>query len=485
MPVAITPPTPQACTTFTAQVTSAPAGVSAGDTATFTYNAQTQSATVAADGTTPPVTFTAVGSGSQILTVVYSSGATITGVEVVPVTVTPAPPGTISTTLTTVGSTTQASTTLTCGGDPASLDGTIEYTLPGGATVSTPVVDGVVTPVDLGVPLTSGQSVTATFVAAAGTCPACTFVPVTTSLCTVVLLPPAGPVTEGQPTTLQALVLCNGVPVSGATVSFASPSGTLGTGTTDASGLASATVTFPTAGATTATATVTATPAGTDCECTGSASVPLPVVVLPPGVCTVQLLPPTGPVTAGQPTTLQAVVLCNGVPVSGATVSFATPSGTLGTGTTDASGLASATVTFPTAGATTATATVTAMPAGSACDCTGAESVPLPVVVLPPGVCTVQLLPPTGTVTAGQPTTLQAVVLCNGVPVSGATVSFATPSGTLGTGTTDASGLASATVTFPTAGATTATATVTAMPAGSACDCTGAESVPLPVVVLP
>ncbi|MGW4081060.1 hypothetical protein ACWELB_47705, partial [Streptomyces asiaticus] len=213
MPVAITPPTPVACSTFTAQVTSTPAGVSAGDTATFTYDAQTQTATVAADGTTPPVTFTAVGSGSQTITVVYTNGATITGVEVAPVTVTPAPPGTISTTLTTVGTTTQASTTLTCGGDTASLNGTIQYTLSGGGTVSTPVTNGIVTPVDLGVLLTSGQSVTATFVAAAGTCPACTFVPVTTSLCTVLLLPPAGAVTAGQPTTLQALVLCNGVPV--------------------------------------------------------------------------------------------------------------------------------------------------------------------------------------------------------------------------------------------------------------------------------
>uniref|UniRef100_UPI003BA25AD8 Ig-like domain repeat protein n=1 Tax=Streptomyces sp. NEAU-S77 TaxID=3411033 RepID=UPI003BA25AD8 len=304
-------------------------------------------------------------------------------------------------------------------------------------------------------------------------------------VCTVLLFPPTGPVTAGQSTTLQALVLCNGVPVSGATVSFTSPSGTLGTATTNASGLASATVTFPTAGATTATATVTAMPAGSACNCTGAASLPLPVVVLPAGVCTVLLFPPTGPVTAGRPTTLQALVLCNGVPVSGATVSFTSPSGTLGTATTNASGLASATVTFPTAGATTATATVTAMPAGSACNCTGAASLPLPVVVLPPGVCTVLLFPPTGTVTAGRPTTLQALVLCNGVPVSGATVSFTSPSGTLGTATTNASGLASATVTFPTAGATTATATVTAMPAGSACNCTGAASLPLPVVVLP
>ncbi|MBD3006005.1 Ig-like domain-containing protein [Streptomyces sp. 5-10] len=485
MSVAITPASPVACTTFTAQVTAIPAGVSAGNTATFTYDGQTQTATVAANGTTSPVTFTAVGTGPQTVTVVYTSGATITGTEVVPVTVTPAPPGTLTTTLTVMGTTTHASTTLTCAGGTSSINGTIQYTLPGGGTVSTPVVNGVVTPVDLGVLLTSGQSVTATFVAAAGTCPACTFAPVTTSLCTVVLLPPAGVVTAGQPTTLQALVLCNGVPVSGATVSFSTPSGTLGTGTTNASGLASATVTFPTAGATTVTATVTATPAGTTCSCTGTASAPLPVVVVPAAVCTVVLLPPAGVVTAGQPTTLQALVLCNGVPVSGATVSFSTPSGTLGTGTTNASGLASATVTFPTAGATTVTATVTATPAGSACNCTGSASVPLPVVVLPGALCTVVLLPPAGLVTAGQPTTLQALVLCNGVPVSGATVTFSTPSGTLGTGTTNAAGLASATVTFPTAGATTVTATVTATPAGSACNCTGSASVPLPVVVLP
>ncbi|MEU1801532.1 hypothetical protein, partial [Streptomyces sp. NPDC019937] len=268
--------------------------MSAGNTATFTYDGQTQIATVAAGGTTPPVTFTAVGSGSQTVTVVYTSGTTVTGAEIVPITITPAPPGSISTILTVVGTTTQASTTLTCGGDSASLNGTIQYTLPGGGTVSTPVINGVVTPVDLGVLLTSGQSVTATFVAAAGTCPACVFVPVTTSLCTVLLLPPSGAVTAGQPTTLSALVLCNGQPVSGATVTFSGPSGTLGTGTTNASGQASATVTFPTAGATTATATVTATPAGIACNCTGTASLPIPIVVLPPvSICTVLLLPPS------------------------------------------------------------------------------------------------------------------------------------------------------------------------------------------------
>ncbi|WNF01299.1 Ig-like domain-containing protein [Streptomyces luomodiensis] len=448
MPVAITPPTPTACTTFTAQVTSVPAGVGAGNTATFTYDAQIQTATVAADATTPPVTFTAVGSGPQTITVVYTSGATITGTEVVPITITPAPPGTISTTLTTVGTTTQASTTLACSGDTASLNGTVQYTLPGGGMVSTPVTNGVVTPVDLGVLLTSGQSVTATFVAAAGTCPACTFAPVTTSMCTVLLLPPTGTVTAGQPTTLQALVLCNGQPLNGATVTFTSPSGTLGTGTTNASGQATATVTFPTAGTTTATATVTATPAGTACNCTGTASLPLPIVVLPQGICTVLLLPPTGTVTAGQPTTLQALVLCNGQPLNGATVTFTSPSGTLGTGTTNASGQATATVTFPTAGTTTATATVTATPAGTACNCTGTASLPLPIVVLPgaaPGA--LQALPACWRINLFNPLLFPATLTATVTPAAaGIPVQFLVGGVPVGAAVTDATGTATLSV---------------------------------------
>ncbi|MFI0776053.1 hypothetical protein, partial [Streptomyces sp. NPDC021212] len=222
--------------------------------------------------------------------------------------------------------------------------------------------------------------------------------------------------------------------------------GTLGTATTNPSGLASATVTFPNPGATTATATVAATPAGTACNCTGTASLPLPIVVLPPGVCTVLLLPPAGVVRAGQPTTLQALVLCNGVPVSGATVTFSSPSGTLGTATTNPSGLASATVTFPNPGATTATATVTATPAGTACNCTGTASLPLPIVVLP-GTTTppggLQALPACWRISLATPALFPTTLTATVTPAAaGIPVQFLVGGVPVGTATTDATGTA-------------------------------------------
>ncbi|MFF4580767.1 Ig-like domain repeat protein, partial [Streptomyces sp. NPDC001373] len=99
------------------------------------------------------------------------------------------------------------------------------------------------------------------------------------------------------------------------------------TATADALGNASVTFTATTsdavvaAGATSgaATATVTVT-AAQNCVVTLSST-------------------PDNPV-AGQPVTLTATVTCDGVPVSGATVLFATTSGSLGVGVTTAAGQA-------------------------------------------------------------------------------------------------------------------------------------------------
>ncbi|MFD8708800.1 hypothetical protein ACFV1W_40535, partial [Kitasatospora sp. NPDC059648] len=323
MAVVVVPLTVPACTAFTVTITGAPAGTAS---AVITYDGATQ--TVAVLGGSATVSFTAVGSGSQVVSVIYFSGTggtgTVTGAETGTVTVTPAPVGTISTTLTTpVGGITTASTVIACGAGLTSLNGTLTYTLPGGGTVTATVTNGVVGPTNLGVALTPGQVVTVSFTPAAGTCPACTLAPITVTVpelssCSVVIQPLVGPVVVGQPTSVTAVVLCNGVPVSGASVTFTSGAATA-TATTNALGIATGSLTFSTAGPATVTATVTAT--GTACACSGVVSAPITVTVTAPSTCQVLLLP-AGPAVVGQPTSVTAVVLCNGVPVSGASVTF-------------------------------------------------------------------------------------------------------------------------------------------------------------------
>ncbi|WP_235471131.1 Ig-like domain-containing protein, partial [Streptomyces platensis] len=62
--------------------------------------------------------------------------------------------------------------------------------------------------------------------------------------------------------------------------------------------------------------------------------------------------------------------------------------------------------------------------------------------------------------TAGQPVTVTASVTCGGVPVEGATVLFATTSGSLGVGITTAAGQASVTTSALPTGLNVVTATV-------------------------
>ncbi|MGX1976915.1 hypothetical protein, partial [Streptomyces kronopolitis] len=300
----------------------------------------------------------------------------------------------------------------------------------------------------------------------------------------MLLSPPGGTVTAGQPTNFSATVLCNGVAVSGASVSFNGPGGTLTTGTTDTSGVAVGAVTFATPGATTVTARVTSDTTSA-CGCTGTDSPAVNVTVQPSSAsCSVVLSPPAGTVTVGQATTFSATLQCNGAPVAGAQVAFSDPFGALlAQGTTDASGAVNGAITFATAGPTTVTATVLSDTA-STCHCTGSESTPVSVTVQPvQQTCTVTLNPPAGTVTVGQPTTLSATVQCNGVGVSGANVTFTGPGGTLNTGTTDVNGIATASATFTTAGNTSVTATATG--GTSTCTCTNVSSTPVNVPVQP
>ncbi|MFD8328944.1 Ig-like domain repeat protein, partial [Streptomyces lydicus] len=183
-----------------------------------------------------------------------------------------------------------------------------------------------------------------------------------------------------------------------------------------ADGTGSATVSFtatttgvvvvagPTSGAATATLTVTAS----NCVVTVTSS-------------------PANP-TAGQPVTVTATVTCDGTPVPGATVVFTAAGGSLalGAGTTDASGQASVTTSALPAGANVVVALVTS--ASTTCTCVGVSGTAT-VNVGAASNCVVTVTSSPANPTAGQPVTVTATVTCNGAPVPGAVVVFASSGG--------------------------------------------------------
>ncbi|SCK05914.1 Bacterial Ig-like domain (group 1) [Streptomyces sp. SceaMP-e96] len=172
--------------------------------------------------------------------------------------------------------------------------------------------------------------------------------------------------------------------------------------------------------------------------------------------------------TAGQPVTVTATVTCNGTPVQGATVLFATVNGPLGIGVTSAAGQASVTTSTLPSGLNVVTATV--ISAETTCICVG-TSATVNITVAAAQNCAITLSTTPANPTAGQPVTVTATVTCNGAPVSGATVLFATVNGPLGIGVTSAAGQASVTTSTLPAGANVVTATVIA--ANTTCTCVG------------
>ncbi|PJN18408.1 hypothetical protein CG724_12360 [Streptomyces sp. CB02120-2] len=275
---------------------------------------------------------------------------------------------------------------------------------------------------------------------------------------------PANP-TAGQPVTFTATVTCDGVPVSGATVVFATASGSLGVGITTAAGEATVTTSLLPVGANVVTATVIA--ATTTCICIGI-SATATVNVTAPQNCVVTLTSVPANPTAGQPVTLTATVTCGGVPVPGATVVFATTSGPLGIGVTSAAGQATLTTSLLPTGVNVVTATVIA--ATTTCTCIGVAATATVTVTAAPS-CAVTVTSTPATPAAGQPVTLTATVTCGGAPVLGATVLFSTASGPLGIGITNAAGQATVTSSTLPVGSTTVTATV--LTATGTCSCAG------------
>ncbi|MGW7019727.1 hypothetical protein ACWGGS_10315, partial [Streptomyces decoyicus] len=259
--------------------------------------------------------------------------------------------------------------------------------------------------------------------------------------CLVAIQPVVGPVVVGQPTSVSAVVTCNGLPVSGASVTFTGGAVPV-TVTTNVVGIATGSLTFNTAGTATVTATVTG-PAGAECECTGVVSPPVTITVGAETSCLVAIQPVVGPVVVGQPTSVSAVVTCNGLPVAGASVTFTGGAAPV-TVTTNAAGIATGSLTFNTAGPATVTATVTA-PAGTACACTGVVSAPIIVTVSGQTVPTLQASPACWRINLPfpVPSLFTATLKATLTPAqAGVTVTFFVSGLPVGTAVTNASGVA-------------------------------------------
>ena len=276
----------------------------------------------------------------------------------------------------------------------------------------------------------------------------------------------------GSTSTITAVVTdANGNPVAGAEVSFGTTLGTVDEiGTTDANGVATATLTAST---TAGTATVSATSGG------ASGSTDVAFVAGPAANVAISADPATLPANGSSTSTISALVTdANGNPVAGESVSFGTTLGTINpaTATTDENGLATATLTSTT---TADTATVSATANGIA------ASTDVPFLAGGPSNVAVTADPTTLTADGTSTSSISALVTDeNGNPLSGQEVTFATTDGTIApsSATTDANGVATATLTSSTT-AGTATVNATADSAVGSVDVTFAAGAPATIVV--
>jgi len=240
---------------------------------------------------------------------------------------------------------------------------------------------------------------------------------------------------SGSTVTLSATVT---PAVAGETVSFLNGTTALGTGTTNASGIATYTLT---AGAAGTTYTLSASFAATG-NYAASASTSQTLTVTAISTTTTLATLSSSTATSGSTVTLSATIT---PAVAGETVSFLNGSATLGTGTTNASGVATYALT---AGAAGTSYTLSASFAASGNYAASSSTVQTLTVTAISTTTTLAALSSSSAV-SGSTVTLSATVT---PAAAGETISFLNGSATLGTGTTNASGVATYALTAGAAG---------------------------------
>jgi len=274
--------------------------------------------------------------------------------------------------------------------------------------------------------------------------------------------------TVGQTLTLTATVKASAGITPTGTVTFLNGTASLGTGTLNSSGVATLVLTPPVG-----VYSITASYAGSSTDAASVSSPPIKVTVtLAPTTTTLIAVPTT--LNYGQTLTLTATVTAsNGVAPTGA-VTFLNGAATLGTGTLNSSGVATLVLT-PAVG----TYSITASYGGSSTDAASVSSPPIKVTVTLAPTTTTLIAVPT-TLNYGQTLTLTATVTAsNGVAPTGA-VTFLNGAATLGTGTLNASGVATLVLT-----PAVDTYSITASYGGSSTDAASVSSPPITVTVNP
>lgn len=230
------------------------------------------------------------------------------------------------------------------------------------------------------------------------------------------------PSTHGTAVTFTAVVVGSGTVVPGGTVTFFDGTTQLGTGTLTAAGTATAAATFTTSTLTAGAHTITASYGG-DANDFASTSAGLTQTVNITATGTT-LTAISNPAIAGTTLTLTATVTTNGGPGAG-TVSFYNGATLLGTGTLNASGVA----TWSSSTLAAGSYSLTAHYQGDAND-TGSTSPALPLTVIQ-ATTSVKLTASSASITVTSTVTFTAKVSGNGA-VPGGSVTFMNGSNTLG-----------------------------------------------------
>lgn len=243
-------------------------------------------------------------------------------------------------------------------------------------------------------------------------------------------------VPAGQTLTLTATVTATAGTPTG-TVTFLNGTASLGTGTLNSSGVATLVLTPPVG-----VYSITASYAGSSTDAASVSSPPIKVTVtLAPTTTTLIAVPTT--LNYGQTLTLTATVTAsNGVAPTGA-VTFLNGAATLGTGTLNASGVATLVLT-----PAVDTYSITASYGGSSTDAASVSSPPITVTVNPAVTTTTLIATPT-TLYAGRTLTLTATVTAGSGSTPTGTVTFLNGAASLGTGTLNAAGVAALVLTPP------------------------------------
>ena len=243
-------------------------------------------------------------------------------------------------------------------------------------------------------------------------------------------------VPAGQTLTLTATVTATAGTPTG-TVTFLNGTASLGTGTLNSSGVATLVLTPPVG-----VYSITASYGGSSTDAASVSSPPIKVTVtLAPTTTTLIAVPTT--LNYGQTLTLTATVTAsNGVAPTGA-VTFLNGAATLGTGTLNASGVATLVLT-----PAVDTYSITASYGGSSTDAASVSSPPITVTVNPAVTTTTLIATPT-TLYAGRTLTLTATVTAGSGSTPTGTVTFLNGAASLGTGTLNAAGVAALVLTPP------------------------------------